>query len=359
MSRSNVAIISPELSVVIPVLNEAATLPDTLANLAGQQLVNLEVIVSDGGSADGSPAVAERLASSLGLSLSVTHGPQGRAIQLNRGAAASRGEFLLFLHADSHFSDQLALRQGIDALADRLRQRPDGRVAGRFRLVFRRSNRGHDLAYTYYQRKARLDRPGCTHGDQGFLLNHRHFVEVGPFAESLPMLTETLLAEKIRRHGEWCLLPPEITTSARRFETEGLRQRQTLNLLIMALAAVGHEQAISSLRGPYVPQETTERLRLAPFFRTINTYLAHLPELDQQEFWRRVGVYVRDNAWQIPFFLDVWRGRNGTDPSGEGGIPLLGFWDRRLAPLVNNSFGRLIATCLARAWFVMACRYEP
>src|ERR1700674_5517741 len=78
----------------------------------------------------------------------------------------------------------------------------------------------------------RHGRRECTHGDQGFLLRRGFFNAVGPFEESLPMLAETRFAEAVRNRGEWLLLPAEIQTSARRFEIEGLRERQTLNAII-------------------------------------------------------------------------------------------------------------------------------
>ena len=83
------------IGVVIPTLNEASYLPGLLADLQRlRQIVPLDVVVADGGSRDGTLAVAERAAARTLV------GPAGRARQLNAGAAAARGEWLLFLHAD-------------------------------------------------------------------------------------------------------------------------------------------------------------------------------------------------------------------------------------------------------------------
>src|SRR5216117_2498647 len=84
------------IGVVIPTLNEASYLPGLLADLQRlRQIVPLDVVVADGGSRDGTLAVAERAAARTLV------GPAGRARQLNAGAAAARGEWLLFLHADA------------------------------------------------------------------------------------------------------------------------------------------------------------------------------------------------------------------------------------------------------------------
>ena len=92
------------LSIVIPVLNEAATIVATLQALAPLRARGAEVIVVDGGSCDGTVALATPLADR------VLSSARGRATQMNAGAAAARGGMLLFLHADTR----------LPAVADRL-----------------------------------------------------------------------------------------------------------------------------------------------------------------------------------------------------------------------------------------------
>jgi glycosyltransferase involved in cell wall biosynthesis len=84
------------VSVVIPTLNEADRLGPLLGTLQGEPGLE-EIIVVDGGSADGTPSIAER----FGIRLIMSE--RGRGHQLRAGAAAATGEFLLFLHADSVF----------------------------------------------------------------------------------------------------------------------------------------------------------------------------------------------------------------------------------------------------------------
>jgi glycosyltransferase involved in cell wall biosynthesis len=85
----------PLLSLILPVLDEAATLPAQLARLQDLRRRGAEVLVVDGGSADATPVLARPLVDRL------IAAPRGRAAQMNAGAGAARGQVLLFLHADT------------------------------------------------------------------------------------------------------------------------------------------------------------------------------------------------------------------------------------------------------------------
>src|SRR6266849_4741378 len=84
-----------KLSVVMPVLNEAGSIEDALRALAPLRARGVEIVVADGGSSDATVAIARPLADV------VSAAPRGRGAQMNAGAAASRGDVLLFLHADT------------------------------------------------------------------------------------------------------------------------------------------------------------------------------------------------------------------------------------------------------------------
>jgi len=232
-----------QLSIIIPLLNEAESLPALLDDLGRQEGIPFEVILVDGGSVDDTADLAAKRSAESPFPCRVLQSAKGRGRQLNAGAAAARGDLLLFLHADSAFADPQALQRGVAALAAAREARGHTRVAGHFALRFARSSDEPSFAYAYYQAKARLDRPECTHGDQGFLLHRDFFAAVGPFDETLPLLEDTRLAERIRREGEWLLLPAEIATSARRFESEGLYPRQALNAVIMNFATPGRQNS--------------------------------------------------------------------------------------------------------------------
>jgi rSAM/selenodomain-associated transferase 2 len=341
----------PKLSIIIPVINEAETLPVLFATLAVQREIGFEVVLSDGGSTDGTVEQARRLATESPFPSTVVSGERGRWKQLNTGASTAQGDILLFLHADSSFTDPRALSQGVAALHEAIRVRGDDHVAGHFALRFLRRHATPSLAYTYYEYKARLDRSGCIHGDQGFLLRRTFFQSVGPFDPSLPLLEDTRLAEKIRQVGEWILLPAEIWTSARRFETEGLYERQVLNALLMNCAAIGWGTFFREAPGIYRRQDRTQRLHLLPFLAKIQELLRPLPWQKRLRLWSDTGGYVRANAWQLALAWDVRRNFRQGVALAEMTTPTLHTFDNWFDWLTDHAPGRLASTVLIWLWF--------
>lgn len=334
----------PELSVVVPVYNEERNIAPFLAAMALQREVRMELIISDGGSTDDSRFLAEKISAELPLPVRVIQGAPGRGGQMNRGAEVARAATLLFLHIDSGFPDPLSLRKGLDALA--AATGGNERVAGHFALQF--SFDGEPpFPYRFYGAKATLDRPGCTHGDQGFLIRSDFFHEIGPFDTTLPLMEDTFLAERIRKAGSWLLLPARIETSPRRFLREGLLPRQTLNAILMNLAAIGHLPLIESLKESYKSHDSAAELRLHPFLAPLEKRIALLPRAQRWRLWYETGSYVRSNAWQIPFFLDLLLGKV---PQGGGGI-CLKIHDRFLGRIIDNSAGNWAASALVWIWF--------
>lgn len=342
----------PELSVVVPVYNEEGSMLSFLDGLARQQGVRLEVILSDGGSTDAGMETAARQAAGLPYPVRVIQGDKGRGGQMNRGAAAARAETLLFLHVDSGFEDPFALRRGVDALEEAARG--GAGVAGRFALNFDFPGKP-PLPYRFYALKATLDRPGCTHGDQGFLFKSSFFREIGPYDETLPLMEDTFLAERVRETGRWLLLPATITTSPRRFLTEGLLPRQTLNAILMNLAALGELSLIGELRKSYRSQDVAKRLTLGPILRPLKAAMDGLPFERRRGLWYRTGAYVRGNAWQIAFFLDLLTGGTGK---GKGGR-FLALHDRLLGRLIDNRGGDWCAALITWLWFRLTLLLAP
>ncbi|MSM41592.1 MAG: glycosyltransferase [Geobacter sp.] len=342
---------APELTIIVPVYNEAATLAGLFASLASQQEVSCEIVVSDGGSGDGSVATAERLGEQYGLKVSIISGEKGRGPQLNAGAGVASAPVLLFLHADSRFPDPQALRKGLDRFAAACGELGGDAVAGHFALRFSRSTTAPSLPYYFYECKARLHRPECTHGDQGFLIARSFFDRIGPFPPFPPMLAETLLAERVREQGKWLLLPAEILTSARRFESEGIYQRQVMNAILMNCSHLEWERFFHVTAGLYRPQSQATGLDLTPFLDATADLIRQMPLKRRLAFWYATGAYVRRNAWQLAFFLDVRCDfRRGLGP-GEGPARFLGRYDRLGEPLIDNTVGRLAAALLTWCWF--------
>jgi rSAM/selenodomain-associated transferase 2 len=336
-----------ELSIIVPVLNEVDQLPRFLARLRRQQGVICEILCCDGGSSDGT---REWLARQPDITL--LEGPAGRGRQLNQGIAAAAGEWLLLLHCDCFFADDRALRRGIDWLS----RSPGQLIAGHFALNFVHVSPGSAGAYDFYQRKARLGRPETIHGDQGFLLHRRLQEKVGPLREDLPAMEDTDFAERLRAVGQWQLLPAEIYTSARRFETEGLWQRQLLGALMMCFRSIGWEDFFTCAPQVYRQQSRTGTLRLLPFFVLISQRLQRLPPAQRWRLWLRSGAYVHRHAWQLLFLIDSRRAwRQGRAP-GDTPANWLFYGEPVFDLLTAHPPGRWTTALLLRLWFFAAMR---
>lgn len=331
----------PDLSVIVPLFNEALGLGALFDALSAQEGLCFEVVFCDGGSTDESLTQGKSLARDAPFPCRFLRTEKGRGRQMNAGAEAAKGRTFLFLHADSQFSDPRALQRSLKALQEAIACGGNARVAGHFRLRFsRRGNPPPALPYYFYEWKARLPRAECTHGDQGLLLPRTFFEEVGPFDVSLPFLEDTRLAEAIRRRGRWLLLPAEILTSARRFETEGFFERQVLNAILRAAAAVGWTAFFRDLAGLYRSQDHAGRLRLYPFFRDARELLRALGPRERLALWGRIGRYVAGQAWQLAFALDVRRHFRCGTPVGEGTTPWLTRFDWLFPYFIDHPPGR-------------------
>jgi rSAM/selenodomain-associated transferase 2 len=337
----------PELSVIIPTLNESETLPLLLGDLAAQQGVDCEVLVSDGGSTDSTPELAAALLRRYHLAGRVLGGPAGRGRQLNAGAAQARGEWLLFLHADSRLPEASALATALDALC----KDASSTLAGHFALHFDLPATADRFAYYLLEAKAATGLPGTLHGDQGFLLRQRFFRQLGGFREDLPVLEDTLLAEKIRKYVGWRRLPASIITSPRRFQAEGYRQRQTLNALLVNFAMIGWDEPLRQAPSAYRSQDQTQPLTLAPFLRLVDDLLGRLPLAAQMQIWYRTGAFVRANAWQLVLQRQARRAWQAGVPPGELPLAPLLRWRHRFDRATDHPPGRLAAALLTWLWF--------
>jgi len=341
-----------KLSIIIPVINECDVLQGLFAALAGQRGVDFDVLLIDGGSHDGTFEQAQALAPSQPYPLSVLAAPRGRAQQLNFGVKRAGGDLLLFLHADSLFATPDALAKGVALLTNAATaQQP---AAARFALCFRRSDvNSAAFGYYFHESKARLDRPGCIHGDQGLLLTRATFAAAGPFDHALPLAEDTVFADRVRSLCGWQLIPADLYTSARRFEREGLQARQTLNALLLNFVAIDWQAFFAAAPGVYRLQGETARLDLRPWWQLIESLLAAMSRKKRWQLLWQTGRYVRGNAWQLAFYLDVRSHYRHKRPVAEGTFVWLGMFDRYCAPLLNNPVATLAAAVLTRGWFIV------
>ena len=195
------------LSVIVPALDEAGCIGALLEDLAPLRSGGHEVLLVDGGSSDGTPAMA---AGQIDCCITA---PRGRARQMNAGAAAAAGEVLWFLHADTRLPAAAAAQAVLDAVArGRSWGRFDVRLSGRQPLL-RLVERGMNL-------RSCLSRIAT--GDQGIFVTRELFERCGGFPD-IPLMEDIALSRALRRQAApACLHRPRLQTSSRRWERDGV-----------------------------------------------------------------------------------------------------------------------------------------
>ena len=240
--------IAPKISIIVPALNEAGAIATTLSkakaaislpldgegyseaispqdslcrNSANAEEINLEtnveIIVADGGSRDGTVQIAR----SAGVK--VISGPAGRASQMNAGARAACGEILLFLHADT------LLPGGFDAMVVRELAR-EGVVAGAFPLKI--DGTGASLRWVEKGVNWRSRFLCLPYGDQAIFIKNKLFWEIGGFPE-IPIMEDFALMHRLRRLGKVAIAPAPVLTSPRRWQKLGVLRAILINQLII------------------------------------------------------------------------------------------------------------------------------
>ena len=205
----------PELSVVIPCLNEATRLPLLLADLHRSEL-RLEILLADGGSSDATPQIARQ----SGAHLIRIH-PPGRGRQLRAAANQARGDWLLFLHADS----RLPLRWSC-AVRSLLKTSAAAASAWYFDLRISPSTPARRLLERGVGLRSRwLQRP---YGDQGLLLHRELYARCGGFAE-LPLMEDLDLVERLSHGADLRPIGLPLTTDGRRWNSDGVIKRSWRN----------------------------------------------------------------------------------------------------------------------------------
>jgi rSAM/selenodomain-associated transferase 2 len=196
---------TPALSIIVPVLNEAPSLEAALGALRREREQGAEVIVVDGGSADGTVAIARAGADQ------VIAAPRGRASQMNAGARVGRGATLLFLHADTRLPEGAG-----QALLDGLHR--SGREWGRFDVEI--SGTAPALPMVAAMMNARSRLTGIATGDQAMFASRAAFDAAGGFPE-IPLMEDVALSKALKRRSRPLCLRERVVTSGRRWEQHG------------------------------------------------------------------------------------------------------------------------------------------
>lgn len=194
------------LSVIIPCLDEAVGIADTVTALAPLRHRGAEVIVVDGGSTDDTTSRARPYADR------VIDAPRGRAAQMNAGAAVARGDALLFLHADTALPAD-ADRHLAAALTGKSLAwgRFDVRIVGDHPLL--------PVIATLMNARSRLT--GIATGDQALFMTRAAFDAAGGFP-ALPLMEDVAMSRALKRLASPCCLRATVQTSGRRWERHGV-----------------------------------------------------------------------------------------------------------------------------------------
>jgi len=189
------------LSVIVPALNEAPGIERCLAALAPLRARGHEVILADGGSADGTPQLATPHCDR------VVGAPRGRAAQMNAGAAAASGDALLFLHADTLLPPE-ADRLVLAALASH--------AWGRFDVSIDSTDPRLAVIAYFINRRSRLT--GIATGDQAIFVRRDAFPGYAPIA----LMEDVAFSRAMKRVSPPACLTARVCTSARRWESRGI-----------------------------------------------------------------------------------------------------------------------------------------
>lgn len=206
--------------MIVPALDEADHIERSLRSARRALGDRTELIVVDGGSRDGTPEVAARLAT-------VLSSPRGRGIQLNAGARAASGRILLFLHADTRLSEDAGARiracfgdEGVAGGCCRFGVDPPPRRLDRYRLL----EMGVNLRTRFFRSAT---------GDQAIFARREAFAAVGGFPE-LPLFEDIGFVRRLRRWGRFQPVGAVARTSRRRWDRQGFWRTIAVHWLLRA-----------------------------------------------------------------------------------------------------------------------------
>ena len=212
-----------KISIIIPTLNESLLLQRLLCGLNKIIDSQVEIIVVDGGSNDNTLEIASKYAHQVFVT------EQGRATQMNYGAAFAKGEVLFFLHADS-----MLTTNAFQKLKEIVKE--SAYVGGAFRLQIDSNKLLLSIISQVVNLRSRFFH--LVYGDQGIFVRKKNFLEIGKFLIT-PLMEDVEFYGRLRASGETVILNEKILTSARRWEKEGILYATFRNWLLLIMYYMG------------------------------------------------------------------------------------------------------------------------
>jgi rSAM/selenodomain-associated transferase 2 len=231
--RGSAGEIEMQLSIIIPVVNEAASIEGMLLRLASLRKEGAEVIVVDGGSEDDTAALAAAHADI------VLSSARGRALQMHAGALAARGDALLFLHADTvlppHAGELIATALGSHAW-------------GRFDVALDGAHPVYRLIAAMMNLRSRLT--SIATGDQAMFMRRAFYFAAGGYPP-LALMEDIAFCKRARRIARPACLHERVLTSARRWEKHGVWRTIVLMWRLRLAYFLGADPEALALRYGY------------------------------------------------------------------------------------------------------------
>lgn len=213
------------ISFIVPVLDEGTLIVTALTRLQSLRARGHEVIVVDGGSTDATATLSEPFADR------VIRAPRGRALQMNAGADAAKGDVLLFLHADTRLPENAD-----DLVAGAL----GSHSWGRFDVTI--DSARPVLAVVAFMMNQRSRLTGIATGDQAIFVTRAVFEKAGAFP-SIALMEDVALCATLKRSGAPACLKAKATTSGRRWEQRGVMKTIVLMWRLRLLYFLGADPA--------------------------------------------------------------------------------------------------------------------
>jgi len=209
-----VTVYSLNLSIIVPLLNEADNLPELMAHIVRLDPVPQQVILVDGGSVDGSVAIAKEMLKSTETAQSIIDwhiidSTVGRAQQMNAGAVLATGDVLLFLHADTELPAD-AIDNVQQAIAQYDWGRFDVRLDSREPLL--------SIVGLMINQRSRL--MSIATGDQAIFVKRSVFDDLGGYPDQ-PLMEDIELCKRLKKIARPACLKSKVITSARRWQQHG------------------------------------------------------------------------------------------------------------------------------------------